>query len=162
MGAADERRRAAPLAVRLVTFNVRYATTTPVAGETPWQVRCPKICNQLRFITTGHGAAFVCLQELLHQQVLDVRDALSRGSGSDGGGQYGDGGDEWAYIGRGRDDGMHAGEYSPVVYRPRVLAEPDAGAAVASLGRSAQPGGDGGPVPTPGDGHGRRRHEHAL
>jgi hypothetical protein len=28
--------------------------------------------------------------------------------------------DEWAYIGVGRDDGKEKGEYSPIIYRPRV------------------------------------------
>lgn len=47
--------------------------------------------------------SFICLQEVLHQQLLDIATGL---------------GSEWAYIGVGRDDGKQRGEYSPIFYRP--------------------------------------------
>lgn len=86
---------------RIITFNVRYATTTPVSGEQLWKVRCPRLCTQLRFATAGHSAAFICLQEALANQVADVQAEM---------------GSSWAHIGVGRDDGIAAGEFSPVFY----------------------------------------------
>ena len=56
------------LPLRVITFNIRYATTTPVTGEQPWSVRCPKLCRQLIFNTAGQDSPFICLQEALHSQ----------------------------------------------------------------------------------------------
>ncbi|OAA64487.1 endonuclease exonuclease phosphatase family protein [Niveomyces insectorum RCEF 264] len=128
MAANSSGRTSMALPLRLVTFNVRYATTTPAPGEQPWRVRRPKLGAQLRFVTAGHDAAFVCLQEALYQQVLDIQSELSQGGfrvDTDGhtcgsGPGPGTDPDAWAYIGRGRDDGKLAGEFSPIFYRPRV------------------------------------------
>jgi endonuclease/exonuclease/phosphatase family metal-dependent hydrolase len=86
---------------RVVTLNVRYARKEPVPGEQPWQVRCPKLCAQLSFITVGHASAFVCLQEVLYSQLKDIQSHL---------------GGSWAHIGHGRNDGKHGGEFSPIFY----------------------------------------------
>ncbi|EFX01430.1 endonuclease exonuclease phosphatase family protein [Grosmannia clavigera kw1407] len=97
------------LPLRLVTLNVRYATQRPLEGEQPWRVRCPKVCSQLRFVATGQDGAFLCLQEVLHEQMLDIQGQLNDSDD-----------DEWTYIGQGRQDGKTAGEYSPIFYRPRL------------------------------------------
>lgn len=89
------------LPFRIITFNIRYATTTPTPNEELWKVRCPKLCTQLRFTVAGHSAAFICLQEALSNQVEDVQAEM---------------GASWAHIGVGRDDGVAAGEFSPVFY----------------------------------------------
>ncbi|KOS17248.1 Uncharacterized protein ESCO_006404 [Escovopsis weberi] len=91
--------------MRIVTLNIRYATTSPTAGEHVWSIRCPKLCAQLDFVTAGRDNAFVCLQEVLASQLADIQHRL---------------GASWAHIGRGRDDGRSAGEHSPVFYRPDV------------------------------------------
>jgi endonuclease/exonuclease/phosphatase family metal-dependent hydrolase len=91
--------------LRIVTFNVRYATTSPVRGEKPWKERGPRLLNQLGFITAGHENAFLCLQEVLHEQLEDIQASL---------------GPRWASIGRAREDGRQKGEYSPVFYRSDV------------------------------------------
>jgi endonuclease/exonuclease/phosphatase family metal-dependent hydrolase len=88
--------------VRFVSYNIRYATQTPVQGEEPWRVRCPRLCAQLRFISAGRPSTFICLQEVLHSQLLDIAKSL---------------GAQWKYVGVGRDDGKTAGEFSPVFYR---------------------------------------------
>lgn len=88
--------------IRIVTLNIRYATKTPNPGEEPWTVRCPKLCAQLKFITSGHDSAFVCLQEALHTQLTDIQARL---------------GPSWSHIGQGRDDGKQAGEHSPIFFR---------------------------------------------
>ncbi|KAK4044865.1 Endonuclease/exonuclease/phosphatase [Parachaetomium inaequale] len=90
------------LHIRLVTFNIRYATKNPGLGEEPWPVRCPRLCAQLRFLASGHDSAFVCLQEVLHSQLTDVQARL---------------GPSWSHIGQGRKDGKEAGEYSPIFFR---------------------------------------------
>ncbi|TPX08742.1 uncharacterized protein E0L32_009804 [Thyridium curvatum] len=89
--------------LRLITLNIRYATTSPAAEEKPWEIRRPKLCSQLSFVTQGHDNAFVCLQEVLHAQLVDIQESL---------------GSSWASIGRGRDDGVAAGEFSPIFYQP--------------------------------------------
>ena len=91
--------------LRLISFNVRYATRRRASGEQPWTVRCPKLCTQLRFITTGHQSPFVCLQEALYSQINDIQAEL---------------GSSWAHIGRGRGEGETDGEFSPVFYRADV------------------------------------------
>ncbi|KAL8695050.1 MAG: hypothetical protein Q9218_000418 [Villophora microphyllina] len=103
------------LTVRLLTHNIRYATDSPYPGEDKWAVRAPRIVSELRFNTAHCGEAFICLQEVLHQQLVSILDGLN---------QEQDGG-EWAFIGVGRDDGEQAGEYSPIFYRPSVWALQD-------------------------------------
>ncbi|KAK4249800.1 Endonuclease/exonuclease/phosphatase [Corynascus novoguineensis] len=88
--------------VRLITLNIRYATEHPGPGEEPWSVRCQRLCAQLRFVVSGHDSPFVCLQEVLHSQLTDIQTRL---------------GTSWEHIGRGREDGNEAGEYSPIFFR---------------------------------------------
>lgn len=88
--------------LRIITYNVRYATSQPVAHERLWRERCPLLCAQLNFITTGHPSAFICLQEPLAGQIDDIQAHL---------------GDGWSHIGSGRDDGRREGEFCPVFYQ---------------------------------------------
>jgi endonuclease/exonuclease/phosphatase family metal-dependent hydrolase len=90
------------LFIRLVTLNIRYDTKNPGPGEESWSVRCPRLCAQLRFITSGQDSPFVCLQEVLNSQLTDIQDRL---------------GPSWGRIGQGRKDGKEAGEYSPIFFR---------------------------------------------
>ena len=96
--------------IRVLTHNIRYATTSPVKGEEPWSIRKTYLINELRFNTAHHPSAFVCCQEVLHSQLEDILLGLNASPEDD----------EWAYIGVGRDDGKEAGEYSPIFYRPSV------------------------------------------
>lgn len=95
------------LPLRIITYNIRYATTNPVPGEWPWEVRLPKLITQLKFITAGHESPFICLQEALYHQVTEIQDRL---------------GTSWSHIGRGRADDAKDGEFSPVFYRSDVWA----------------------------------------
>lgn len=97
--------RSDPVPLRLVSFNVRFATTNPVAGEEPWSVRRPKVIAQLRFLSLGQANVFFCLQEVLYAQLRDIQAGLGPG---------------WAHIGRGREDGRRAGEHAPVFFRSDV------------------------------------------
>ncbi|KAL9104981.1 MAG: hypothetical protein Q9163_000153 [Psora crenata] len=95
------------LTVRLLTKNIRYATTSPFTGEEKWEVRRAYLAKELVFNTVHCDEAFICLQEVLHQQIMDIHTDLNQD-------------DEWDYIGVGRDDGFAAGEYSPIFYRPSI------------------------------------------
>ncbi|KAF7559570.1 hypothetical protein G7046_g4600 [Stylonectria norvegica] len=94
--------RATTMPLRIITFNIRYATGSPVLGERPWSIRCPKLTTQLNFITAGHDSPFICLQECLNSQIHDIQEHL---------------GDAWSHIGRGRGDTETSGEFSPIFYR---------------------------------------------
>jgi endonuclease/exonuclease/phosphatase family metal-dependent hydrolase len=94
---------AASINLRIITYNIRYATTSPSSGEQPWTARRPKMYSQLNFETAGRPESVLCFQEVLHQQLQDLQADL---------------GPTWAHIGVGRDDGKTAGEYSPMFYQP--------------------------------------------
>ncbi|KAH6654488.1 Endonuclease/exonuclease/phosphatase [Truncatella angustata] len=130
-----------PLHLRIVSFNIRYATTSPFTNERPWAERRPLVTNQLlhelRFTygsshvpasgstagSSSHNAAFVCLQEVLHSQLVDVLAGLNQLPSGDGGEkrQEPSRGPEWAHIGVGRDDGEEKGEYSPIIYQVKTF-----------------------------------------
>ncbi|KAF1984367.1 endonuclease/exonuclease/phosphatase [Aulographum hederae CBS 113979] len=97
------------LFLRLITHNIRYATSSPFKNEEPWPTRAPRLINELLFTTANDQNSFICLQEVLHDQLLDILQGLNAKADP-----------EWDYIGVGRDDGERAGEYSPIFYRPSV------------------------------------------
>lgn len=111
----------AGFALRFLTHNVRYATTSPFEGEELWPVRAPGLINELRFHTYAQEA-FIGLQEVLHSQLVDIMSGLNNNTSTNlsyaaaGANQS----NEWAYLGVGRDDGEEAGEYSPILYRPAI------------------------------------------
>ncbi|KAG6066566.1 hypothetical protein E4U32_005743 [Claviceps aff. humidiphila group G2b] len=92
------------LPLRLITQNIRFAAnhTARSPGEHPWPIRCPKLCTQLHFLSASHNSPFLCLQEVLHAQLLDIQAHL---------------GPHWSYIGRGRGPHETDEEYSPIFYR---------------------------------------------
>jgi endonuclease/exonuclease/phosphatase family metal-dependent hydrolase len=75
-------------------------------------VRAPRLLNELRYNTLYNLESFICLQEVLHHQLVDIMHGMNTNSANQE--------DEWAYIGVGRDDGKTLGEYSPILYRPAV------------------------------------------
>ncbi|KAI9777474.1 MAG: hypothetical protein M1839_008886 [Geoglossum umbratile] len=96
---------ASPLPLRILTYNIRYATTTPSPGEEPWPTRLPHLLAQLRFHTRHNPAALLCLQEALHHQLGSILQGL---------------GPTWASLGVGRADGHQRGEFCPILYRADV------------------------------------------
>ena len=94
--------------VRVLTHNIRYATQFPFEGEELWSVRKTRLISELCFNTAHNLEALICLQEVLHEQLLDILSVLNEKS------------KEWAYIGVGRDDGAEAGEYSPILFRSSI------------------------------------------
>lgn len=63
------------------------------------------IINELQYNTLHNPESFICLQEVLHSQIVDIMSGL---------------GPDWTYIGVGRDDGKEKGEYSPIIFRKAV------------------------------------------
>jgi Metal-dependent hydrolase len=103
------------LPIRILTHNIRYATSSPFKGEKPWADRKQLLLNELLFNTRHNQESFICLQEVLHVQLADILSGLNKASDANTAT-----GPEWAYIGVGREDGKEAGEYSPIIYHPAV------------------------------------------
>ncbi|RJE21755.1 hypothetical protein PHISCL_05903 [Aspergillus sclerotialis] len=99
------------LPLRILTHNIRYATSSPFKGERPWEDRRQLLLNELLYNTRNQDS-FICLQEVLHNQLIDILSGLNNNEGKP------NSQDQWEYIGVGRDDGREAGEYSPIFYRP--------------------------------------------
>ncbi len=81
--------------IRVMTFNIRY--NNPNDGVHAWPHRKERVASVVRF----HQADLVGMQEVLKGQVDDLEVMLP----------------EYAWFGVGRDDGVAAGEYSPIFYR---------------------------------------------
>ena len=94
--------------IRLLTHNIRYATRSPFRGEEKWEIRRPRLINELRFNTAYCAESFICLQEVLHDQLKDILHGLNETAKT------------WDFVGVGRDDGYEAGEYSPIIYQPGI------------------------------------------
>ena len=94
-----------PLPLRLYTHNIRYATTHPFPHESPWPTRLPRVVSSITYTQHQHPSTLLCLQEVLHKQLLSILSLLPR---------------SYSYIGHARDDGHEAGEYSPVIYDTAV------------------------------------------
>lgn len=120
--AAEMRYSSFILPIRFLTHNIRYATTAPFKGEEPWPVRAPRLVSELRFNTHSNPEAFICMQEVLHNQLVNVLTGLNAESTNcttpETQATYPS--QDWTYIGVGRDDGKRAGEYSPILYRSSV------------------------------------------
>ena len=128
------------LPLRILTHNIRYAATSLERDEMPWPKRLPLIVSELSYNTqfltgstpdesnfsesntqTAAGAAFICLQEVLHGQLVDILAGLndqpiSKDSSTPSTGPI------WAHIGIAREDGLEKGEYSPILYPVRVFS----------------------------------------
>ncbi|EPT03257.1 hypothetical protein FOMPIDRAFT_1047244 [Fomitopsis schrenkii] len=72
------------------------------SGEVPWSTRRLKVAQQL----LHEGPNVIGFQEALVRQVHDLAELL---------------GDDWAWVGVGRDDGKQAGEFCPIFYKKSEL-----------------------------------------
>ncbi|KAI0003131.1 endonuclease/Exonuclease/phosphatase [Xylariaceae sp. FL0662B] len=110
---------ASSLPIRIVSWNIRYAATSLDTNEKPWwdkhcdsspsRCRQPHVISQLDSIaseTPEWMPSIFGLQEVLHNQLTDIKDGLGSG---------------WEHIGFGRDDGKKSGEYNPILYRTDVF-----------------------------------------
>lgn len=84
-----------PTALRWATFNIRY--DNPQDSLNNWQYRKARVCKFIQ----EQKIDILGMQEVLHNQFLDLRSGLP----------------EYDGIGVGRDDGKTAGEYAPLFYR---------------------------------------------
>lgn len=85
---------AARLTLNVLSFNIRY--NTPEDGLNAWPNRKEMAAGVIK----DYQVDFAGLQEALAGQVADLQDQLPN----------------YAWIGVGRDDGKHQGEFSPVFY----------------------------------------------
>ncbi|KAI4274497.1 MAG: hypothetical protein LQ337_003887 [Flavoplaca oasis] len=121
------------MSLRILSHNIRYATTSLVKNEPPWQERRPRIVNELTYNTRPYSsfsnhetdsiartAAFICLQEVLHSQLSDLLHDLNGIASNDPDDPL-PSGPLWAHIGVGREDGHTKGEYSPIIYRVKLF-----------------------------------------
>jgi len=105
--------------MRLATWNLRYDVRpdnvslehsiaalpdpllpprTQLLGEQPWSARRVSVARTL----FASQVDLIGLQETLIRQVRDLAELL---------------GSEFAWVGAGRDDGVSAGEFSPIFYK---------------------------------------------
>ncbi|KAF3183419.1 hypothetical protein TWF751_004195 [Orbilia oligospora] len=103
-----------PLPLRIISHNIRYATTSPFRGEEPWPTRLPLLISQLHHLTSATPSipSIICLQEVLHSQLTDIITTLNSNLPPKL---------HWASIGLHRDDGHLSGEASPVLYQPTIF-----------------------------------------
>ncbi len=85
--------------LNVMTFNVRY--DNPGDGSNRWENRLPVIKSYFAEETPD----VIGMQEVLHNQVIDLLNILSG----------------YGYVGAGRNDGKQGGEYTPVFYRKEKL-----------------------------------------
>ena len=122
-----------PLSLRILSHNIRYATTSLFKNERSWQERRALMTNELAYNTRPYTyssnhetesiartAAFICLQEVLHSQLSDVLHDLN-GSHSIEQDESLPDGPLWAHIGVGREDGHTKGEYNPIIYPVKLF-----------------------------------------
>lgn len=81
--------------LKLMSYNIRLDVKSD--GENWWEVRKDKVAGLINY----YEPDFVGLQEVLHRQLLYLKDSLKG----------------YASIGVGRDDGKEAGEYSCIFYK---------------------------------------------
>ena len=81
--------------LKLMSYNIRLDVKSD--GENWWEVRKDKVAGLINY----YEPDFVGLQEVLHRQLVYLKDSLQG----------------YDYIGVGRDDGKEAGEYSCIFYK---------------------------------------------
>ena len=91
----------------VASFNMRYANPADSLNGNGWGQRLPHITSLIRF----HAFDIIGTQECLEHQLEDLSGLLP----------------EYAYIGVGREDGVHAGEHSAIFYRKDRLTVLDHG-----------------------------------
>ena len=89
------------------SYNIRYKNDGDSIKGNAWGRRCQVICDQVNFMSPDIFGT----QEVLHGQLLDMRDRL----------------DGYDYIGVGRDDGKTGGEYEAIFYKTDRLRILDQG-----------------------------------
>ena len=81
--------------VKVMSYNIRLDLKSD--GENWWEKRKDRVAGLVNY----YEADFVGLQEVVHNQLVYLKDSLL----------------DYAFIGVGRDDGKQAGEYSCIFYK---------------------------------------------
>ncbi len=81
--------------ISVMTFNIRL--DTPADGENRWEARIPVVAAYMDTVSPD----IVGMQEVLHNQLIDLQNMMPG----------------YSYVGTGRDDGKQGGEYSPVFFK---------------------------------------------
>ena len=133
------------LTLRLYTNNIRFDNFRhPDPHEKPWLKRRVESIDSMHFNTGLGHANVICLQEVLHNQLLDIINGLNdrtgvrtesvfesdykreshelvemeeEGNVKDKVKEKEKG--EWTYYGVGRTDGVAAGEFAPIIFKSR-------------------------------------------
>lgn len=100
------------LPVRVITHNIRHDYPDRFDGEKPWPERKQGLINEFEYHTRYHPEAFLCLQEVMQNQLEDLLAGVNPKNGNPA--------DQWVSIGVGRDDGAQSGDQTPIFYRPSV------------------------------------------
>ena len=72
----------------------------------------------------SHVTSFICMQEVLHNQLYDILGSLNNvreSSFKTEAGRSLPEGPLWSYIGVAREDGRTKGEYSPILYSTQLF-----------------------------------------
>lgn len=85
--------------INVMSYNIRYAS--PNDGPNLWQKRKDEMINILRKIKPN----VIGLQEVVHTQLIDIKEGMN----------------EYSFLGVGREDGKKKGEYSPIFYNNKEL-----------------------------------------
>ena len=80
--------------LNVMSFNVRY--DNPEDGDQNWKFRKDHVTQVVRF----HEVDFVGMQEVLHNQLMDISERLP----------------QYSFVGVAREDGKKDGEYAPIFY----------------------------------------------
>jgi endonuclease/exonuclease/phosphatase family metal-dependent hydrolase len=80
--------------INLLSYNIRF--DNPDDGVNSWPNRKEKVAALIKF----HDVDIACLQEVLHQQLIDLDERLPHLS----------------WVGAGRDDGKQQGEFAPILF----------------------------------------------
>lgn len=80
--------------LNVMSFNVRY--DNPEDGDQNWKFRKDHVAGVIRF----HDVDFVGMQEVLHNQLMDISERLH----------------QYSFVGVAREDGKEDGEYAPIFY----------------------------------------------
>lgn len=94
-----------PLDLTIMSFNIRY--DNPADSINNWQYRKDVAAQTIK----NNNIDIVGTQEVLHNQIVDLKDRLP----------------EYTQIGVGRQDGKEAGEYSAIFYKKNKFTEVKSG-----------------------------------
>jgi len=92
--------------IRIMTFNIRF--DNPNDGKFVWKNRAEKVASIIRI----YRPDIVGIQEALINQIKDLEKSI---------------GEQYKWVGWGRDDGKTAGEFCPILYRADLFTLKECG-----------------------------------